>query len=89
MLHLPLTHYMNRPNARLLKPGDKLYHQHVNHPANSPKTLVTFRKYCNTGIGVEELVGSIYSGSFWLDIDESSGNILIPTPYPKNPHLSR
>lgn len=88
MLHLPLTRYMNRPNARLLKPGDKLYYQHVNHPANSPKRIITFRAYTNTGIGIYEFRGSQYSGNLWVDVDESSGEILIPTNSPENPHLS-
>lgn len=88
MLHMPLTHYLNRPDAKLLKTGDQLYYQPVNHPANSPKRIVTFVKFNNTGIGIKELQGSIFSGNLWVDIDETSGEILIPAPYPENPNLS-
>ena len=88
MIHIPLTHYLNRPDSLPLKPGDKLYYQNTRHPANSPKHLVTFRRWNNTGIGIDEFTGSHYTGNFWVDMDESSGKILIPTNSSDNPNLT-
>lgn len=50
-----------------------MMYQNVNHPANSHKKPVTFKKYANTGVFVYEFPGVIYTGNLWIEIDESSG----------------
>lgn len=70
---IPLTHYLNSEKSVAIRSGQILMYQNVNHPANSPKRPVTFRKYLNTGYALEEFPGTVYSGNLWIEIDESSG----------------
>lgn len=78
---IPLTHYLNSEQAVAIRPGQKLMYQNVNHPANSPKRPVTFRRHGNSGYLLEEFPGIVYSGNLWIEIDDSSrihiNNIMI------------
>lgn len=66
---IPLTHYLNSNGCPGLIPGQELWYQNVNHPSNGPKRKVTFKKYSNTGILLEEIIGSIYSGNLWIEVN--------------------
>lgn len=64
MMQVPLVKYLNSGNGLL--EGQALLYQNVNHPANAHKRRVTFKRWTNTGICVEEFPGTVYPGNFWV-----------------------
>lgn len=68
---VPLTKYLNEYKPIELSPGMHLLYQNVNHPANSHKRRVTFKKWTNTGLSFEEFPGTHFPGNLWIMIDDS------------------
>jgi hypothetical protein len=81
---IPLPKYLNE-YKQTIAPGQCLLYQNVNHPANSHKRLVTFKRWTNTGLAVEEFPGTLYPGNFWIALD-SSGIPIKNSEYPAEVH---